>query len=231
MANHLALQRRFLHGHGPRIHWREQDYAKLARAYGVGEDVVVKLVQREPEQEIGLPAGGIKAAGDVRKAFGFTISDGAVDRMNDIVSVAGIDTTAYRRNPTVLFNHNARGLPIGRSTSIGIVGGKLKATVELAVEALDLAERVRALIAHGSLKGASIGFMPVRWNFNRERGGIDFHETSLLEWSIVTTPAAPGALIEPGQTGKAMSEHDWRAHERSKARRRRALELIQLGAR
>jgi hypothetical protein len=27
------------------------------------------------------------------------------------------------------------------------------------------------------------------WDFNRQRDGIDFHETELLEWSIVSVPA------------------------------------------
>ena len=76
------------------------------------------------------------------------------------------------------------------------------------------------------LKAASIGFIPIKFRFDAKRGGFDFDESSLLEWSVVSVPALPTALIEPGQTGKAMTEHEWR--QREQARRRRELEFMKL---
>lgn len=225
----MILAHRFLGG-SPRIYWREADYAKLARVYGVAEDAVAKLAHGH-EPEFLPPVGVGKAIGDVRRAYTFTLSNGEVDRMNDTVAVAGIGLSDYRKNPVVLFNHNSRALPIGRSTRIGVADGKLKATVDLATEASDLAERVRALILHGSLKAASIGFIPKSWVFNHPRGGIDFHEVSLLEWSVVSTPALASALIDPGQTGKALSEHEWRAREQNRKRRLREVDVVRLGTR
>jgi HK97 family phage prohead protease len=100
-----------------------------------------------------------------------------------------------RENPVVLINHDARGLPIGHSTTIGIAGGKLRATVQLASDVNPQAAQAQRMIEHGSLKGASIGFIPVSWSPRRDgSGGIRFDKTSLIEWSIVNVPAAPGAL-------------------------------------
>jgi len=39
-------------------------------------------------------------------------------------------------------------------------------------------------------KGASIGFVPRELSYSRERGGFDFAKAELLEWSLLSVPAA-----------------------------------------
>ena len=51
-----------------------------------------------------------------------------------------------------------------------------------------------------------------------QRQGIDFHQVALLEWSLVSVPAAAGALMEAGQV-KATPEQ---------RRRFRDMELLRL---
>ena len=84
----IALQKR-LSGGSPRIYWKEQHYAQLASIYGVTEDAVAKLAAAEAEQAVTLPSAGVKTNG-ARKAFRFPLSDGSVDRMNDVVRVDGM---------------------------------------------------------------------------------------------------------------------------------------------
>jgi hypothetical protein len=57
----------------------------------------------------------------------------------------------------------------------------------------------------------------VTLTLSRKREGINFHESQLLEWSAVTVPAAPGALIE--------SSADIQ-RRRDVARRQRDLDVI-----
>ena len=199
----------------------------LAKVYGVSDDIVARLVANSEAPADALPPiSGKTASANVKRSYTFTLSDGNVDRMNDVVNVAGISLRDYYRNPAVLLNHNARSLPIGRSSDIAIRDGKLRATVELATEASPIAEQVRALIAAGALKAASIGFIPIKFEFNRKRGGFDFHETALLEWSIVTVPALASALLEPGQSGKTLTAAQWKQHQRQI--RRNEVELLRL---
>jgi HK97 family phage prohead protease len=136
-----------------------------------------------------VPAGG------KRVSHSFTLSDGLPDRMSDIVDVAGISLDSYRKNPIVLLQHDGNR-PIGRS-AVGVSNdGRLKGTVELAVDATADAAHAARLVGAGVLKGASIGFAPREFAYNRTRGGFDFHKSELLEWSLVSIPAAAGALIE-----------------------------------
>ena len=68
------------------------------------------------------------------------------------------------------------------------------------------AEGIKQLCRSGFLFATSVGFRPLEWDFTEDeaRGaddwfpGIDFHRHELMEFSIVSIPANPEALIEPG---------------------------------
>jgi hypothetical protein len=71
---------------------------------------------------------------------------------------AGLDLTAYRQNPIVLFQHQ-QDCPVGTARALGLDGEKLLAKVEFApIGASSEADKVRALVKSGVLKGVSIGF-------------------------------------------------------------------------
>lgn len=149
-------------------------------------------------------------AGDMR-ALRFTISTGIVDREQDRIAVAGWDLAAFRRNPVVLWGHDAMRLPLGRAFDLGIEGAALKASVEFipldTPEGGPFAEAVYRLGQQGFIAATSVGFRPLKWDFtdDPERGadgwfpGIDFEAQELVEFSIVTVPANPETLIDaPG---------------------------------
>lgn len=137
-----------------------------------------------------------------KRTVDFTISTGAVDREKDVINQAGWDLKAYKKSPVVLFAHDYKQPPIGRTTHLRHVDGALKATVEFAPkEANPMAETVYQLVKGGFLSSASVGFRPHKHAFNAERGGVDFEAQELLEWSIVPVPANPEALMDAKGAG------------------------------
>jgi HK97 family phage prohead protease len=132
----------------------------------------------------------------------FTVSTGAVDRERDVIDPEGWKLTAFRRNPTILWAHDYKSLPVGRATKIRVEDGKLRADIEFApVEANPLAESVFQLAKGGFLNATSVGFRPLEHSYNAERGGVDFKRQELLEVSIVPVPANPEALMEGKAAG------------------------------
>jgi HK97 family phage prohead protease len=177
----------------------------------------------------------------------FTISTAALDREQDVISITGWDLSNYLRNSVVLWAHDAARLPIGRALDVGIDGAALKATVEFipqdTPEGGAFAEAVYRLAAGGFLAATSVGFRPVKWSFtdDPERGGddwfpgIDFEQQELVEFSIVTVPANPEALIEPAPvtasdtpptSGEEVTAYN-EEQAKARARRRRVLQLAQ----
>jgi HK97 family phage prohead protease len=177
----------------------------------------------------------------------WTISTGVVDREMDAISVTGWDLANYRKNPVVLWAHDSSRLPIGRAIDVGVTDGALKATVEFippeTPEGGQFAESVYRLARSGFLAATSVGFRPLEWTFTRdpERGGddwfpgIDFERQELVELSIVTVPANPEALLEPGEgtaiaadtppeTGEEVTSFN-EQQARDRARRRRTFQL------
>jgi HK97 family phage prohead protease len=192
----------------------------------------------------------VAPAADDRRVLRFTISTGAVDREKDTVAVDGWDLTAYLRNPVVLWGHEAARLPIGRALDVAVEGDALRASVEFipadTPEGGAFAESVYRLARLGFLAATSVGFRPIEWTYStdKDRGaddwfpGIDFTAQELVEFSIVTVPANPDALMDaptpgegtaiasdtPPETGEELTAFN-EAQARSRARRRRVLQL------
>jgi len=167
---------------------------------------------------------------DLGRSFTFVISTPAVDRSGDTVAIDGWQLGNYAKNPVVLWSHDGRLLPIGRTTKLWADGNRLKATFELAPATANAdAENVRELIAGDYLRAASVGFLPIKFSFSDapdRKFGIDFSRQELIEWSIVATPANPECLIDrapaarSGRASLGTSEAAAR-HQRDNARRRR----------
>lgn len=191
-----------------------------------------------------------EAMGGELRALRFTISTESVDREQDTIAIAGWDLANFKRNPIVLWGHDAARLPIGRAFDVRVEDGALKASIEFipseTPEGGMFAESVYRLARAGFIAATSVGFRPVKWDFTRDaaRGaddwfpGIDFSEQELVELSVVTVPANPEALIDapaPGEgtaiasdappvTGEEVTAFN-EEQTRARARRRRALQL------
>ncbi|NOU33328.1 MAG: hypothetical protein HOO96_35980 [Polyangiaceae bacterium] len=125
-------------------------------------------------------------------------STAAVDSYGEIVEQVW-KLERYMANPVVLFGHQSRELPIGRSTFVGVRGGQLECTVRFASpEANPKAEQVWQLVKEDVLRAVSVGFMPGSVRYEK-RGGEDvavLSDNELHEISIVPIPANPEALAK-----------------------------------
>jgi HK97 family phage prohead protease len=124
----------------------------------------------------------------------FTISTSKPDRHKDTVDPAGWDLENFQNNPVVLWAHDYTMPPIARATKIVRKAKKLISTAEFPAKGVyPFADMVYELVKEGFIRGASVGFKPKTFAINEDRGGIDFTEQELLEWSIVPIPANPEA--------------------------------------
>lgn len=125
-------------------------------------------------------------------------STGEPDRMGDVIVQNGIDLTAYKKNPVVLWGHSA-DVPIAKAVKIEVKNGKLQATVQFPPEGDDEdADWVYGKIKAGIVNATSVGFIPKDYeplDPKQPWGGFKFLKSELLEFSFVSIPANAGCLI------------------------------------
>jgi HK97 family phage prohead protease len=146
-----------------------------------------------------------KAIDSEARTVDFVISTASVDRMGDTIAVDGWKMDTYRKNPVVLWAHDASMLPIAKASNIRVEDGKLKARAEFMPKELSgMSNAVFEMIKNGFLSATSVGFAPIKYAFSEEPGrkyGIDFIEQELLEFSVVPIPANAEALVEARAAG------------------------------
>lgn len=141
----------------------------------------------------------IKEVEGADRTLRFRISTGSVDRDRDTIAPAGWKLSNYKKNPIVLWAHDYSSLPIARTTKIKVDGDALVATAEFADH--PFADTVYRMLKGGFLKATSVGFEPLKHAYDDKRGGYDFLEQELLEFSVVPVPANPEALMEASLKG------------------------------
>ena len=111
---------------------------------------------------------------------------------------AGLSTENYIRNPVVMWAHDAvgrspsGGLPIGRTVKLSSTpDGRIVADFEF-LDDDPFAQRVKNAWDKGFLRAASVSWVP--YDSVPVEGGWRDVKSDLLEWSIVSVPADPGAL-------------------------------------
>lgn len=186
--------------------------------------------------EIVFKAAEVEQVGD--REFNFVGSDESEDSYGDIVRAEGWDLRRYKKNPIVLFGHDAR-LPIGYSKKVGVEGKRLLHTIKLADEGTsEFIDTTAKLMAQKIIKAVSVGFRPVKDPEIRRDGdgnflGFVFNGQELLELSVVSIPANPNALSLAKSWGvkdatiRRMVAED--AFVRS-ANNKRKMALLRLGA-
>lgn len=138
----------------------------------------------------------------------FDISTISFDAHRSIVNIRGIGLGRYEKNPIVLFNHDY-DKPVGRSMWVKVANPEktiMRAGMKFS-DSTQTAKDTRALVADGTLRGASMGFIPRGSKFDDEAKKAfesDFSdigarapqnlelyipECELCEWSIVSVPS------------------------------------------
>lgn len=137
--------------------------------------------------------------GDAKRVTA-VISTGDVARDGAIIEPGGWDFSNYDRNPVVLWMHDADTMPFARTVERMATDKELIARAEFDTDD-PMGETVFRKISNGYINATSVRWLPKRWEM-RKRGEDDeeeevmvFLEQELLEWSFVTIPADPGALI------------------------------------
>lgn len=143
----------------------------------------------------------IRAINAENRTIDFVISTESVDSYRTVWKIEGWDLSAYRSNPVVAYNHHALGPDpdaiIGTS-EVRVEGSELVATLTLE-EGNPIADKVLRKLQNGTLRGASIGAIPMEARWGKRSDGEDpevlyFTKQRLLEWSVVSIPSNPDAL-------------------------------------
>lgn len=146
----------------------------------------------------------IKAEGDSRNLT-FVISTASVDRMGDTIAVDGWELADFRKNPVVLWAHDAQSLPVAKASKVWIEAGKLMASAEFTPSGMArFNDAVFEMLKAGFLNATSVGFQPLEYSFADDpsrRFGINFIRQTLLEFSVVPVPANAEALIQGRAAG------------------------------
>src|SRR5437016_2130307 len=133
-----------------------------------------------------------KALDDGSRAVDVVASTDAEDLQGEVL-VQDWSLTRYLANPVVLYFHNwitsepEDTLPVGFATNVGVVEGKLRATLNFVeANASELAERCYQGFRQGSLRAVSVGFRS-KLGRMETRDGRDVYVLSgneLLEISV-----------------------------------------------
>ncbi len=121
----------------------------------------------------------------------FVLSDETVNSYGFIVLTDGIDTTAFERNPVMLYMHNRDGNVIGRWDNIRKEGKRLLADAVFD-ESTELGAQVKKQVESGFLRAVSIGIEDIAKEvFN---GVETVTKCRLIEVSVVDIPSNENAV-------------------------------------
>ncbi len=120
------------------------------------------------------------------------------DRTQEKFSPGAWDLENYKKNPVVLWGHDGSKPPIGRAIEIREDELGLLAVAEFDT-ASTLGAEIFALFERGFLNAFSVGFLPKAHAMeplpDQSSKGVVWTEAELLEFSAVSIPANPGAVI------------------------------------
>ena len=131
-------------------------------------------------------------------AYRATIFVNEAARQGPDLSIEGLQTENYMRNPVVLWSHDmsgkteSAGLPIGRTNRMTNTDGKIEVDFEFLADD-PFADRVRNAWDKGFLQAASVSWLPLE-SEQGENGQQRDIRSDLLEWSIVSVPSDPDAV-------------------------------------
>ena len=137
--------------------------------------------------------------------YPFTMSMATPDGAHDIVEQGWI-LDRFTQNPIGLYNHNSWDYPVGKWENVRVEGGMLRGDfVPTPVEGHERAIIVAGLLKAGTLRAASVGFVPgtvterskfpTTHAYYAERGLV-YGSPVLLECSIVNIPMHPDATAQ-----------------------------------
>ncbi len=132
------------------------------------------------------------------KSITFVLSDESVNSYGFVVLTDGIDTSAFERNPVMLYMHNRDGNVIGRWENIRKDGKSLLGDAVFD-DSTELAATVKKQVEKGFLRSVSIGIEQIA---TEELNGVQtVIKSRLIEVSIVDIPSNENAVKLFRRTG------------------------------
>jgi hypothetical protein len=205
---------------GHRIAWSAADVARIhGHIKSLPEEKIIRaappaVVHKVPAIDLAsirrkLLESGIVVNRDMQSDdtnFLYIISSPAVDLSNDDIDQAGIDFENYKNNnPAILDSHNSAIPPIAISSPPFLSGGKTMAIAKFPRPGISAdSDRVAAAIRGGLTRGASIGFVPLKWSFTKDPKrpmGISFHAVKMIEFSTCAIPCNSDCLLVGAVSG------------------------------
>jgi hypothetical protein len=173
------------------------------------ESPALSDIEAQHWKDIGLSEDGVcrktfvpyeTKADEEARTVKFVITTGAIDRDGDTIKVEGWDVKNWlKAGAPILWGHDGSQYPVAAGKALVKSGGALHATAQFPPAGVsERSDTLFNLIRTIGVPGAtSVGFMPKKGKYawNEERGGIDFEEQELLEFSIVSIPSNPEAVM------------------------------------
>lgn len=177
-----------------------REWRSLASAGKTPSDVVLRKAYTCDE---------IKAVEGSPRQKQFVISTASIDREGDTVAPEGWQLDEYQRNPVVLWAHDGEQPPIGQTIRMGVDSQRRLVSVAQFAPPEDyaFADTIFRLITGGYIRAASVGFLPLEFEFDTSRRSAgftppcNFLKQSLLEWSVCPVPANPDCLLQARAAG------------------------------
>lgn len=149
--------------------------------------------------------------GSESRVLTFVASDGSRDTAHTVLNTDNWDLKRFNSNGIIGYQHKVYGGWDDTQNPDNVIGkghaytenGKLMVDIEFEPEDINpLAEKVFKKLLFGSLRGVSVGFLPVgtgHWGTGKEAMGEEretyyYAGQELLEISVVNIPANPNAL-------------------------------------
>jgi hypothetical protein len=199
-----VLKRRLSGGNS--ILWSAKDAARIRQhVFELSEKNLLRVAEvklLDSQRHVAGPMGAhvLRAMDSSALSWQFQITNEAPDLCFDVIRCAGWNLQNFRKNGPVLDCHNSAIPPLGQSSMPWPSGSGLTANVTFPEPGTSAAsDQVRAMVAAGVLRGASVGFIPGKFKFSSDPQrplGIDFLEGHILtEWSICSVPCQPVCLV------------------------------------
>lgn len=137
-----------------------------------------------------------KSIDDEKKIVKAHVSTHEWDRTDERFAPGAWNLENFKRNPVVMWGHDYSQAPIGKAINIYEDENGLFAETEFAPD--ERSQQYFELFKGGFLSAFSVGFNPKKWGMepiDGTRKGVVYTDAELLEYSAVSIPANPGALI------------------------------------
>jgi HK97 family phage prohead protease len=170
-------------------------------------EIIKREVGEKVQFHMHLEKGSTKELDADNGILEAVVTTSGEDRHREQIVTDGIDTSNYiEKNPVVLYGHDYWGFPIGKTIKLKQQKNKITARFQLAIEEYDFAKTVYNLVKGGYLNAVSIGGIVRKWSEDYRT----ILEMEMLEFSIVSIPANPDAMITARSfeavAGKSMND-------------------------